>query len=141
MLCHACIEEPKGVQGHPSLRPDLYRETGEDSAFICDVCHAVWRRNCTANGQFQWTRLDSVSAKSYSLWSLIRRIGRQQFLVAVRAIALRSDTLIQPGDTLSETCQTFEEATRVRDELIDQLKRAVTDRGDTVVSVDSTLEI
>ncbi len=78
---------------------------------------------------------------SYLLWGLIRRTAGQKFEVRARAIALRGNALAQPGDSVSQTCATFEEATRVRDELVAQLNRAVTDRGDKVISIDSTLEL
>jgi hypothetical protein len=65
MLCHACIQTPRGVAGHPSLRPDLFREIGEEqplSVFGCDDCGAIWRRIDAASGQFEWTRLAEAGA-------------------------------------------------------------------------------
>ena len=78
---------------------------------------------------------------SFSLCGLIRRGFDQTFLVRVRAIALRGDALIHPGDSMSQTCRTFQEATQTRDKLVAHLKQVVTHRGDAIVSVDSTLEM
>ena len=61
-LCQACMREPKGVEGHPDLRLDLFRDSDAEkmsSVFICEACRAIWRRAFLTGGEFQWQRFDA----------------------------------------------------------------------------------
>ena len=68
-LCQACMGEPKGIEGHPGLRVDVYHDSKAAkplTAFVCEACRAIWRRTYTGDGKFEWQRFELPGDKPAS---------------------------------------------------------------------------
>lgn len=76
---------------------------------------------------------------NYTIWAQIRMIAGGEFEVDVRAIPLKTGVLPEAGDHRRQRCAAFVEATRLRDEIVSRVTGSIEERGDKVLSVDSTL--
>jgi hypothetical protein len=76
----------------------------------------------------------------YSIWGVIRQTPDGRYRVRVRAIALQSRGGFVAEDELTRTVGDWSDATAIRDELVETLKKLLLGRGETVTSVDTTIE-
>jgi hypothetical protein len=78
---------------------------------------------------------------SFTVWTLIREHRDGGFVVSVSAIALRSNVHAQPGDYASDRWYTLEDAKAAGARLADHIVAAIEQRGDEVVSRDTTIDV
>ena len=76
---------------------------------------------------------------NYTIWARVLMVNTEDYEVDVTAIALTSDIKPRPGDAERQRCRTLREANELRDKLVERLRERLQERGDTVLSVDVTL--
>jgi hypothetical protein len=76
---------------------------------------------------------------SYSLWVLIKR-RRDGYMITASAIALRSADYAKPGDYLTDYAIELPDAQRIGERLATVIRGHLDARGDSILSVDTTIE-
>ena len=80
-----------------------------------------------------------LAMNNYTIWAQIRTSTEGEFEVSVRAIPLGDNVSLGEGEVVLDHCAIYDHALARCATMVKRLKEKIEDRGDRVLSIDSTI--